>query len=408
MLTNIILISLAFIAVFFLLRPKIRSNHVWEATLTPLSSIIGSGFLVMAPILASIVGPLSPIAVTVIVIIAYSIGHIIRFNIRNIEPLIKAKKLKRLDRDIEYLSNVVLVFAYVIAVSFYIALLVDFLLAYLELSNPILEKILSTIIISFIAITGYKKGLGGLEKMESLSMTIQLSIVVALITGLSVYAISFFNGSEALVFDYQQRSIPVKIQMLAGALLIVQGFETSRFIGEKYSAEIRIKSMRYAQLLSGVLYIVSVILFMPLIQHINLIHVELSQIINITALAATVLPVMLIIAAIMSQFSAAVADISGAGGLLNENSRNMLSTNVSYIAVAIFAIVLIWTFDLFNIITLASKAFASYYLLQTLLALFYWYRKLKNNTLPSLLRGASYALLAIILIAIIIFSIPAE
>jgi hypothetical protein len=42
---------------------------------------------------------------------------------------------------------------------------------------------------------------------------------------------------------------------------VVQGFETSRFLGEKYSPEVRVASMRNAQIISAVLYVVSVILF---------------------------------------------------------------------------------------------------------------------------------------------------
>jgi hypothetical protein len=44
-----------------------------------------------------------------------------------------------------------------------------------------------------------------------------------------------------------------------------------------------------------------------------------------------------IIAALMSQFSAAVADTGGAGGLLNENSGNRLPTKISYVAISMGA-----------------------------------------------------------------------
>jgi hypothetical protein len=40
----------------------------------------------MAPLLASIVGKLSPLAVLGIVILAYGIGHVLRFNIMHVEP----------------------------------------------------------------------------------------------------------------------------------------------------------------------------------------------------------------------------------------------------------------------------------------------------------------------------------
>jgi hypothetical protein len=52
---------------------------------------------------------------------------------------------------------------------------------------------------------------------------------------------------------------------------------------------------------------------MPIVQNIDLINIDLAQIIDVTGSAALILPLMLIIAALMSQFSAAVADTGGAG-----------------------------------------------------------------------------------------------
>jgi len=83
---NGFLIVCSIIVMTMLLSPKFRKSEHWQATLTPLSSIIGSGFLIMAPILASIVGNFSPLAVFGVVLLAYSIGHVIRFNILHVEP----------------------------------------------------------------------------------------------------------------------------------------------------------------------------------------------------------------------------------------------------------------------------------------------------------------------------------
>ena len=405
---NITLIIVALIMVFILTRPRFLKSDTWQATLTPLSSIIGSGFLVIAPLLASVVGILSPLAVLAIVLLAYAIGSVIRFNIRYVEPRINERRLSRGTKEVEYLGNIVLGFAYMVAVAFYLSLLSSFLLSYLGFSSPFYERVLTTTIILLIAVTGYLKGLSGLEKMESFSMTIQLSIVFALLVGLSVFGLNFISSGQVLEFTYQQRTIPAQIQILAGALLVVQGFETSRFIGEKYSPEIRVASMRNAQIISGVLYVVAVILLMPIVQKIDLMHIELAEIINVTGLVAMVLPLMLIIAAMMSQFSAAVADTGGAGGLLNENSSRRLSTNISYVGVSICAIFLVWTVDLLGIITLASRAFASYYFLQTLLALFYCYKDCPLDSPKTRLSLALYVTLALILAYVILFATSAE
>jgi hypothetical protein len=408
LLFNLLLVACSVVVVVFLSLPKLRSNNHWQAMLTPLSSIIGSGFLIMAPLLASIVGTLSPLAVLGVVLLAYSIGHVMRFNILHVEPRSHAGTLSRTTKEIEYLGNIVLALAYVVAVAFYLSLLSSFLLNYFGTTNINYERWLTTAIIAFIAVTGYLKGLGGLEKMESLSMTVQLAIVVALLIGLAVFGIHFLNSGETLEFTYHERPVSIQIQMLAGALLVVQGFETSRFIGEKYTPEIRVASMRNAQIISGTLYVVSVILFMPVVQHINLVHIELAQIIQVTGLAAMALPLMLMIAAMMSQFSAAVADTGGAGGLLNENSNNRLSTKLSYVGVSICAILLVWSADLMEIITLASRAFATYYFLQTLLALFYCYKDCPVDSRITVSNRLFFIAISITLLYVVFFAIPAE
>ena len=317
---NFLLLVPGLVAALFLVRSKLLKNDLWRATLTPLSSIIGSGFLIMAPLLASVVGSLAPVAVLGIVFLAYAIGHVIRFNIQHIEPRLADGKLYRGTHEIEYLGNIVLVMAYVIAIAFYLSLLSSFLLDYVDLSVPILERSLTTVIILFIAGVGCRKGLSGLERLESWSVTVQLSVISSLVVALAVFGLGFLSGKE-IRFDYPERDVLAQLQILAGALLVVQGFETSRFLGNKYSPAVRVTSMRNAQIISGVLYVVSVILLMPVVQTMNLVHVKLSEIIEAMQPVGLFLPVMLMLAALMSQFSAAVADLGGGGGLLRREQQ---------------------------------------------------------------------------------------
>jgi hypothetical protein len=339
----------------FMLRPRLTNSESWQATLTPLSSIIGSGFLVIAPLLASIVGEYSPFAVTVIVVFAYAIGSVIRFNIMHAEPLVHDRQAYPVIYRTDLFANTMLSLAYITAVAFYLSLLSSFLLNYMGFENsPGLERTLTTIIIVFIAATGYLRGLGGLEKLEAYSMSVQLSIVAALLTGLFIYDYYFIQSGRSLVFDYQERDWVTKACILFGILLVVQGFETSRFLGEKYSPGIRVQTMRRAQLISGALYVVSVAALMPVVQHLDLENIRVAEIVAATGLAATALPLMLIVAAIMSQFSAAVADTVGAGCLASESSSGKLTTNKAYVAVSLFAIILIWTADLLEIISIVA------------------------------------------------------
>ena len=404
---NLVLLALCALAALFFLRSKMVKGDFWHATLTPLSSIIGSGFLIMAPLLASIVGPLAPVAVLGIVLLAYAIGHVIRFNILHVEPRLAEGRLYRGTRELEYLGNVVLVVAYVIAVAFYLSLLSSFLLGYAGMADPDLERGLTTAMIVFIACVGYLKGLAGLERLESVSITIQLCVIVSLVAGLAVFGYGFLFDREVHL-DYPHRGASTQLQMLAGALLVVQGFETSRFLGEKYSPAIRVASMRNAQIISGILYVVTVILLMPVVQSMDLVHIRLSQIIDAMAPVALVLPIMLMLAALTSQFSAAVADMGGGGGLLHENSHGRLSAKVGYVSVAVAAVLLVWAVDLLEIVALASRAFAGYYFLQTLLALVYNYKDSPPHSRLRIVDECLFFALALVLAYIVVFSIPAE
>jgi hypothetical protein len=386
---------------------RLTKSASWQATLTPLSSIIGSGFLIIAPLLASVVGAYSPFAVTGIVVLAYAIGGVIRFNITHAEPLLHDKKAHPVIYKIDLFANTAISFAYVTAVAFYLSLLSSFLLTYIGFGDsPSLERTLTTIIIVFIATTGFIRGLGGLEKLEAYSMSLQLSIVAALLIGIFVYDYNFIQSERSLTFDVQDRGWITKACILCGILLVVQGFETSRFLGEKYSSEIRVQTMRRAQIISGVLYVVSVAALMPIVQHIDLENIQIAEIVSATGLAATALPLMLIVAAIMSQFSAAVADTVGAGCMASESSSGKLSTNYGYLVVSLFAIILIWTADLLEIISFASRAFALYYLLQCVIALIVSCHLCEHKGYR--LCRAHFATVATILAFIVVFAIPAK
>lgn len=404
---NGLLIAVALLFVFALTRPRLRQSELWQATLTPLSSIIGSGFLVMAPLLASIVGGWAFLAVCGVVLLAYAIGSVIRFNIMHVVHSARESRMAMiLLHDFDYVGKLALVIAYVIAVAFYLSLLSNFLLNYMGVQDPVFERLLTTVIIVFIALIGYFKGLAGLEKLEMFSMTVQLSVLSALLVGLLVYGLYFLADHEPIAVS-ESHSVNTKIRMLAGVLLVVQGFETSRFLGEKYEPAVRVQSMRIAQLLSGALFVLSVVLLMPVVQMMNLVEINLSEILKVLTPVAIVLPTTLMIAALMSQFSAAVADTGGGGGLLSENSARHITSRVGYICVGVSAILLVWTVDLLDIIALASRAFAAYYLVQTIIAVIANHLIFGGKTSQYWVRQSFFVCLALILAYIVLFSIPA-
>jgi len=121
--------------------------------------------------------------------------------------------------------------------------------------------------------------------------------------------------------------------------------------------------MRWAQWLSTAIYMAYIVLFAYVFQRGEL-ELNETAIVDMLGIVAPVLPGLLVAAALSAQFSAAVADTGGSGGLISELTRDRVSARMAYIALAIIGLVLTWSLNVFEIISYASRAFAIYYALQ--------------------------------------------
>jgi len=398
------LIAVAAASLFFLLRPGLRHSAFWRATLTPLASIIGSGFLIIAPLLAEITGKMAPFAMAAILMLAYAVGSVMRFNIRHAEPRIKAVGAAPVLTRIEQASKLVLVLAYIVSIAFYLRLMGSFVFDIIGLEAPVYASVLTSIILLFIGVSGLFKGLSGLERLETVSVSTKLAIIVALLAGLFGHGITMGFALDGLKPDHLT---PLdQLTMLAGMLLVVQGFETSRYLAENYSTTVRIQSMRLAQILSSIIYMLFILLALPLMHHLAPGKPDETAIIHLSGYVAWVLPFMLVLAAVMSQFSAAVADTVGAGGLVEEQTAGRVPEGKAYLGVTLLGIVLVWTANIFEIVAIASRAFAAYYLLQTLIATgIVWDRNAGKGRFFALM---GLILLATILLATLLFARSAD
>ena len=115
-------------------------------------------------------------------------------------------------------------------------------------------------------------------------------------------------------------------------------------------------------------------------------------------------PVLLAVAAIGSQFSAAVADDSGAGGLLEDITRKQLPVRHAYFLILLATITLTWTTDVNAIIAYASRAFALFYMFQCVVA-FLVALRLKELS-HRLLRLVNFAFLAVMCLLVFALGIP--
>ncbi len=398
MIENTFILAAVLFAAFILMLPRLVKSRDWRATITPLASIIGSGFLVLGPILNASYGKYAPLIMAALCGVAFLFGAAIRFNIADIDA--NPKTRHALVLKLETCASWVLAFAYIISVAYYLNLFGAFGVSLTNVSNAHHANLLTTAMFLLILMVGWTRGYGALERMEQVFVGIKLAIIAGLLVGLAVFFTKTATGGE-LAFNAATQTGWAGITLAFGLIVTVQGFETSRYLGDEYSAKIRISSMRRAQYISAAIYMIYIVLLAYVFHH-NTITLNETAIIDMMAIVAPILPVLLVVAALSAQFSAAIADTSGAGGLFGELTKNKLKPTQAYALLVAVGIALTWSANVFEIISYASRAFALYYALQSLIAALSARRSAQHA------RAFLFALMAALAIMIAIFGVPVE
>lgn len=362
-----LIIAIATIAVAIVLSmPRVSRCTTWRAVVTPLASIIGSGFLLLGPVLNLEYGGFAPLFMLALCLVAYMYGAVIRANIASGEQAIIDGSYGKIALRIETLSSWALAFAYIISVTYYLNLLGAFSLSLTAFRSALDAKLMTSAVFMIIVLVGWWRGFKSLERLEYVSVGLKLAIIAGLLVGLVAHF-----GEQAvkdqLIFNPETTVGWSAVTMAFGLLITVQGFETSRYLGSSYDAQTRIRSMRLAQGLSTLIYLVYILLISYVLAPDQMSSSE-TAIIDMMGYVAPILPFMLVAAAMASQFSAAIADTSGSGGLFSEVSRNRITEPQAYLALGLIGIALTWAADIFAIVSYASRAFAIYYGLQAALA----------------------------------------
>ncbi|MCF6321892.1 MAG: hypothetical protein L3J32_09015 [Rhizobiaceae bacterium] len=399
MLLNGAILAVVVVTGIILLLPALSQSTGWKAMITPLASIIGSGFLVLGPILESSYGQYAPLVMAALCVGAFLYGSAIRYNIATIKR--DKDDRSQLENRLEIAASWSLAFAYIISVAYYLNLFGAFGVSLLSFGDSFHANLLTSAVFLGILFVGLLYGFSALERMEQISVGLKLAIIAGLLAGLAWYFSQKATG-EGLIYNPPTLTGWAGVTLVFGLLVTVQGFETSRYLGENYSAAIRIRSMRNAQFLSSAIYMIYIALFAYVFTPDEIV-LEETAIIDMMAVVAPVLPLLLVAAALSAQFSAAVADTSGSGGLVAELTRNRIRSNHAYILLVTIGLVLTWTLNVFEIISYASRAFAFYYGLQSAIAAMgAWRNRQKGYHLPL------YLALTLLSAAIVIFGTSVE
>ena len=336
------------------------------------------------------------LAILAVTATAYAIGEVIRFNIRHAEPAFATRQASRLAVSLERFSDVALVLAYIISVSLYLRILSSFLLSALDADSEFNEQVITSVVISFIIILGVVKGLSSVEKLEFISLAVTVVIIFFIILDFAIYDTVVALNSGIIWPDLPSRDPWEVARILAGTLIVVQGFETSRYLGQSFDSQTRIDSSRLSQIISTVVYLLFVALATPLMHFLKA-PVNDNDLILLAGKVIFFLPLMVIASAVLSQFSAAVADTIAGSGNIYEVSNKKIGDKSAYLFIGITAIALTWSASTLGLVALASRAFAFYYLIQCLVAL---------NFSKSVMQRIAITAIAAILGFVTIFAVP--
>ena len=334
-----------------------------------------------------------------LVLTGYAFGSAIRYNIVHLEPQLHQGAPASL-RAMENISELVLALAYFVSFAYYINLFAAFGLRALGITDSVAINSAATVVIAAITAAGAFWGFSALEKLVLTSVTIKLALVVALVVALSLGFLLGPSSELASLVGASEVEF-ADLRVLLGLVILVQGFETSRYLGDEFDAPTRVRSMRFAQIISGVIYLLFITAASPYFGDASTEALSETAVIDMLSVAGLIFAPVLIATALTSQFSAAVADTSGAAGLLVENTKRRLSTRSAIMVIGAVAIALTWSVSIFTIVVLGSQAFVVYYALQSITAARQAY--LRGKLLPATL----FTLLGVFGVLIVIFAIPA-
>ena len=367
------------------------------ATVTPLASIFGSGFLIIIPILEREFGALAVVGMAGVCLVAWMVGIAIRHNVAVVEPLADAGRVDPITSRIDRASDLVIVVAYVISVALYLRILALFVVGYVSTGSGASERLLAVILVGLITAVGLVRGLAGLELLERLALGSVLVLVLAIGATFAGHDLSQLRDGGLRLPPVPSPGLVSVALVLGGIVITVQGFETVRYL-QHIDRQARIAGCRLSQLISSIVYITIVALATPLMGLGTRSRAD-RGLLELVQRVAPLLALPLVLCAVLSQCSAATADTEAGVGNLRVIGWAPLRGRRRYLLVGGAAAVLAGTLGTFVIIVVASRAFAAYYALQCTVAL---------RTSNRRLTRAGYGALALLMVAIALLARPAQ
>jgi hypothetical protein len=346
---------------WMLYRPRVQQSQTYQAMVVPLANIMDVGFIVMSPAIVLLAGFAAPLVMLGICLLAIATGFAIAYNIRHYEPL------EHTDDPVNRVAHVsrwALTFASVINIAYYTLLLITLVLWPLELYSVTNLAIGGVVLLVALIVVGMAGGMDWLNNLGNKTTAFNLSAVVAVVTAFIVYNIQEWLGGR---WDLGETEVMISgedFRKIIGLFAIVQGFEAARYIGARFGKELRITTMRLAQVISSVVFVVFVASVLILYVQVQT-DFSGESIFIVADEVGDFMPWLILLAAIGSQTSAIINATMSRSDMLVDHKMPRRWTFVVLLGPAIAVFLLV---DITEAVALASRVFAAYFLLQAVIA----------------------------------------
>lgn len=137
-------------------------------------------------------------------------------------------------------------------------ILSTFVLSSFELDSDFNKSLLTTVVIGIITVIGLFGGLKPLENLERWALYVTILILAIMLIMFGIYdANQYLAQGNFTLPEMPQRSA---WEIVTGTLIVVQGFETTRYLGAHFDQQTRIRASRWSQYFSLGVYVLFVTL----------------------------------------------------------------------------------------------------------------------------------------------------
>jgi hypothetical protein len=379
---------------YALYRPRVQQSKEYQATVVPLANIMDVGFILFAPAIVLLVGFRAPFFMLGICLVAIAAGFAMAYNIRHYEPIEGEGGLPDRIERVAYWS---LLAASMVNIAYYTIILMALIQLPFDAGSANGRTVMGVTLLGVLIVVGMRGGMDWLNQLGNRTTAFNLAAVIGIVVAFLVTNVQEMLGGRWELGPSPDMGTD-EFRKVIGLLAIVQGFEASRYIGVRFGAERRVSTMRIAQTVSTIVFVVFMLTlllaFLPIPAGVS---ADGTAIFAVSALVGDLLPWLLLLAALGSQTSAIIGATSSRSDMLVNNNVPRATT---FPIILIPAILLVIFVDINVAVNLASRVFAAYFTIQASLAALLAARK------QNWWAVAGFVGVALMMLTILIFGLP--